>query len=331
MFFPENELTNYLSKISTTFEVNTAEAGLLFAAIELDLFESFSKDPLTLEQIAKKIDVKKERLLPLLNGLCIMGLLIKDEGFSFPEEYFPFLKKGGRFYIGKALLRFKWTIENLSNLSKIIKGEVEVKGHDVHDEISTAFYLDFVREFNKPYIKIMASRLKEYFKNAKTLLDIGGGHGLYTQKALKNHPHLEGTLLDLPHAIDYAQNLHADKDYFSRLHLLKGDSREVKIEKKYDVITMNDLLHYFTEDEKKDLIKKALGALNEGGVLAITKFSFNEDLTPESSVFFSIKNFLLTGSGYLCTDESLEKIIEELGVKIVKEKLDENKTLYLLS
>ncbi|MEC7181481.1 MAG: class I SAM-dependent methyltransferase, partial [Bdellovibrionota bacterium] len=248
-----------------------------------------------------------------------------------PEEYFPFLKKGGRFYIGKALLRFKWTIENLSNLSKIIKGEVEVKGHDVHDEISTAFYLDFVREFNKPYIKIMASRLKENFKNAKTLLDIGGGHGLYTQKALKEHPHLQGTLLDLPHAIDYAQNLHTDKDYFSRLHLLKGDSREVNIEKKYDVITMNDLLHYFTEDEKKDLIKKALGALNEGGVLAITKFSLNEDLTPESSVFFSIKNFLLTGSGYLCTDESLEKIIEELGVKIVKEKLDENKTLYLLS
>ena len=331
MFFPENELTNYLSKISTTFEANTAEAGLLFAAIELDLFDSFSKDPLTLEHIAKKINVKKERLLPLLNGLCIMGLLIKDEGFSFPEEYFPFLKKDGRFYIGKALLRFKWTIENLSNLSKIIKGEVEVKGHDVHDEISTAFYLDFVRDFNKPYIEIMSLRLEEYFKNAKTLLDIGGGHGLYTQKALKENPLLEGTLLDLPHAIDYAQNLHTGKDYFSRLHLLKGDSREVKIEKKYDVITMNDLLHYFTEDEKKDLIKKALGALNEGGVLAITKFSFNEDLTPESSVFFSIKNFLLTGSGYLCTDESLERIIEELGVNIIKEKLDQNKTLYLLS
>ena len=167
MFFPENELTNYLSKISTTFEVNTAEAGLLFAAIELDIFDCFSRDPLTLEQLAKKINVKKERLLPLLNGLSIMGLLIKEDGFSFPEEYFPFLKKGGRFYIGKALLRFKWTIENLSNLSKIIKGEVKAKGHDVHDEISTAFYLDFVREFNKPYIEMMASRLDEYFKNAK--------------------------------------------------------------------------------------------------------------------------------------------------------------------
>ena len=331
MFFPENELTNYLSKISTTFEVNTAEAGLLFAAIELDIFDCFSRDPLTLEQLAKKINVKKERLLPLLNGLSIMGLLIKEDGFSFPEEYFPFLKKGGRFYIGKALLRFKWTIENLSNLSKIIKGEVKAKGHDVHDEISTAFYLDFVREFNKPYIEMMASRLDEYFKNAKTVLDIGGGHGLYTQKALKKYPHLEGTLLDLPHAIDYAKNLHSDEDYFSRLNLSKGDSRKADIEKKYDVIMMNDLLHYFTAEEKKDVLKKALVALNEGGLLAVTKFSFNEDLTPESSVFFSIKNFLLTGSGYLCTDESLEKILRELDAKVVKEKLDENKTLYLLS
>ena len=94
---------------------------------------------------------------------------------------------------------------------------------------------------------------------------------------------------------------------------------------------MNDLLHYFTAEEKKDVLKKALVALNEGGLLAVTKFSFNEDLTPESSVFFSIKNFLLTGSGYLCTDESLEKILRELDAKVVKEKLDENKTLYLLS
>ena len=90
-------------------------------------------------------------------------------------------------------------------------------------------------------------------------------------------------------------------------------------------------MHYFTEEEKKNLIKKAFKALNPGGVLAITKFSFNEDLTPESSVFFSIKNFLLTGSGYLCTDESLDRILEDLDLKITKERLDENKTLYLLS
>ena len=57
MFFPENELTNYLSKISTTFETNTAEAGLLFAAIELNLFNCFSEAPLSLEQVAKKLGV----------------------------------------------------------------------------------------------------------------------------------------------------------------------------------------------------------------------------------------------------------------------------------
>jgi ubiquinone/menaquinone biosynthesis C-methylase UbiE len=331
MFFPENELTSYLSTISTTFETNTAEAGLLFAAIELNLFDCFSESPLGLEQIAKKLKVKEEPLLPLLNGLCLMNLLIKEEKFSLPEGYYPFLKKDGQFYIGDALLKFKWKIENLSNLSKIIKGEVKAKGHDVHDKISTAFYLDFVGEFNRPYIEMVAERLEKHFENAKTVLDIGGGHGFYTQKALEKHPHLEGHLFDLPHAISYAKNLHKDKDYFSRLHLLKGDSREVNFDKKFDVIMINDLLHYFSKEEKKKVLKNALNALNEGGVLALTKFSFHEDLTPESSVFFSLKNFLLTGSGYLCTDESLEMILKELGIKITKEKMDDNKTLYLLN
>jgi len=331
MYIPENQLTNYLSTISTTFETNTAEAGLLFAAIELNLFNCFSEKPLSLEEVAKKIDVKKEPLLPLLNGLSLMGLLIKEDGYSLPEDYQPFLKKGGRFYIGEALLKFKWKIENLSNLSKIIKGEVSPKSHSIHDEISTSFYLDFVGEFNQPYIDMLTERLEKHFEDAKSFMDIGGGHGFYTQKVLEKHPHIEGHLFDLPHAVSYAEKLHKDKDYFSRLHLQKGDSRDIHFNKKFDVIMINDVLHYFTKEEKKSVIKNAFNALNKGGVLALTKFSFHEDLTPESSVFFALKNFLLTGAGYLCTDASLEITLKELGLKITKEQLDDNKTLYLLS
>ena len=45
--------------------------------------------------------------------------------------------------------------------------------------------------------------------------------------------------------------------------------------KKFDIIMINDLLHYFTKEEKKNVLKNAFSALNEGGVLALTKFSLD--------------------------------------------------------
>jgi hypothetical protein len=67
------------------------------------------------------------------------------------------------------------------------------------------------------------------FSQFNTIIDIGGGQGMLLSSILKNNPHVQGVLFDLPHAIQSAKesanvkgedNVH---DIFSRCKLIEGD------------------------------------------------------------------------------------------------------------
>jgi hypothetical protein len=73
------------------------------------------------------------------------------------------------------------------------------------------------------------------FSQFNTIIDIGGGQGMFLSSILKNNPNLHGVLFDLPHAIQSAKKLYAkespnvkDKDndvhdILSRCKLIEGD------------------------------------------------------------------------------------------------------------
>src|SRR5919197_4871572 len=73
------------------------------------------------------------------------------------------------------------------------------------------------------------------FSQFNTIIDIGGGQGMFLSSILKDNPNLHGILFDLPHAIESAKKLYAkespnvkDKDndvhdILSRCKLIEGD------------------------------------------------------------------------------------------------------------
>jgi hypothetical protein len=66
------------------------------------------------------------------------------------------------------------------------------------------------------------------FSQFNTIIDIGGGQGMFLSTILKNNPNVHGILFDLPHAIESAKKLANVKDnnvndVFSRCTLIEGD------------------------------------------------------------------------------------------------------------
>ena len=71
------------------------------------------------------------------------------------------------------------------------------------------------------------------FSQFNTIIDIGGGQGIFLSSILKNNPNLYGVLFDLPHAIESAKKLYAresansndnvNHDILSRCKLIEGD------------------------------------------------------------------------------------------------------------
>jgi hypothetical protein len=59
--------------------------------------------------------------------------------------------------------------------------------------------------------------------DVQTVMDIGGGHGALLAQLLAAHPHLEGTLFDLPHVVAGAAPTLERAGVLSRCHILGGN------------------------------------------------------------------------------------------------------------
>lgn len=72
------------------------------------------------------------------------------------------------------------------------------------------------------------------FRNSKTLLDIGGGHGLYSIGFKKLNPNLKAFVFDFPDVLNETKKF-CDK-FNSDINLISGNFYEDDLEGSYDII-----------------------------------------------------------------------------------------------
>ncbi len=109
----------------------------------------------------------------------------------------------------------------------------------------------------------------EEFKNAKKLLDLGGGHGLYAMAFTALNEKLKAYVFDLPHVVEktkeYIRKFSAD-----RVDVIAGDFFVDSIVSKYDVVFSS----YNPGGKKAELIPKIYASLNKNGLRQQAAFLF---------------------------------------------------------
>jgi len=105
-------------------------------------------------------------------------------------------------------------------------------------------------------------------RKATALLDVGGGHGLYSIELCRRHPRLYATILDLPGAFPTASSLSS-----SRIDRIESRAADVLVDdlgfEAYDVILLANVLHHFTAQDNASLVNRVARALRTGGVCVI--------------------------------------------------------------
>ncbi len=100
--------------------------------------------------------------------------------------------------------------------------------------------------------------------NAKTVLDIGAGTGLFSQFVYKENPQLHYTLADISDPmLSVARSRFSGLDNFDFIEL---DLSTDKIPGKYDIIISGLAIHHLSDADKQKLYKNIHDALNEGGL-----------------------------------------------------------------
>ncbi len=100
--------------------------------------------------------------------------------------------------------------------------------------------------------------------NAKTVLDIGAGTGLFSQFVYEQNPHLHFTLADISDPmLSVARTRFQGRDNFDFIEL---DLATDKIPGKFDIIISGLAIHHLTDADKQKLYTNIYAALNEGGL-----------------------------------------------------------------
>ncbi|GAA2890789.1 methyltransferase [Nonomuraea rubra] len=99
-------------------------------------------------------------------------------------------------------------------------------------------------------------------RGARHVLDVGGGHGLFSLALLRRHPRLRATVIDLPDALETAAS-------HPRLTPRAGSFLEDDLGTGYDVVLLFNIVHGLSDEEAALLLRRLAAALNPGGVLVV--------------------------------------------------------------
>lgn len=107
-------------------------------------------------------------------------------------------------------------------------------------------------------------------RDARAMLDVGGGHGFYAAAFCRRRPRLHAVVFDLPAALAHAEGLIAAEGLGPRLTTRAGDASTDDLgREEYDLVFIANLVHHFDDARNRDLMTRVATALRPGGYVVV--------------------------------------------------------------
>lgn len=126
----------------------------------------------------------------------------------------------------------------------------------------------------------------------KRMLDVGGGHGLYSIFFARKYPGLKAWVLDLPAVVGAARESIMRYGAGGSVGVIAGDFRDVRMGDTYDVIFISNVTA--SCDELCRLVSDARASLVEGGMLVLRNYSSDAG-TDEWSPLITLERYARRG------------------------------------
>jgi hypothetical protein len=301
---------------------------ILYAGAVLGIFDHLSRDNAKqATAVAAELHVDAELLYRLMRALASLGLLIENDARDFATSELGELFRSDH----PQSLRYRVLCTEAPEHYAIWK--------HLPDIISDGKQDGFIREFGAPgfeyarvnmryrraFDRAMTSHsvtqsqlvieaLQDYdFSSIRTICDIGGGHGHLMCTLLKAHPHLSGTVLDLPEAFDDPSELWAIRLSFEdRCTYVGGDMfKEVP---PADAYCLKMILHDWSDQECVRILLNLTKAVLCGGRVLIVEHVVPGPGQPHFAKLFDIQMMCGT-TGRERTEDEYIRLLETAGWK----------------
>ncbi|WP_394842053.1 methyltransferase domain-containing protein [Pendulispora brunnea] len=303
----------------------------MMAGVRLGIFDALSRDKggdRSAEELARQLGYDPAGTETLLDALVGFGHLSRRDGRyqngKVAEKWFTANSKSS---LHNMVLFLYHVWDFMNSLEEAVRGG---KSHvrDLHDpERPPEFWEHYLRglaEFARLQGWEMVRRVP-LPKNAKSLLDVGGGHGMFSVAFCRYHEGLAADVLDFPPAAAVGRSVVAEERMDHRVRFIEGDLRHTDFGQDRDAILLFILVHHFSPEEVQRILARAFAALRPGGTIAIFEPEHrggSDDVTQSGGMMELM--FFLTSRARAYREETLRGWLE-------KAKFDRIRTTRLLT
>ncbi|MBS3973567.1 MAG: class I SAM-dependent methyltransferase [Actinobacteria bacterium] len=287
----------------------------LITAVELELFEALGDGPLSAAELSDRLGTDRhgtEILLKALNGARYLSC--RNGRYSNGRVVHRWLVDGALVHLRDSLLFYGDLWDVMSDLTSMVRSGAVTNLH--YEGRPAEFWQRYLRAL-AAFAPLVAPEIVSKSKlprNARRVLDVGGGHGLYAAEFVRRRPGLSAEVLDLPEACAVGRQIIEAAGLTDRVHFREGDVRDCDWGTGFDAVLLFNLLHNLTESESRAALHGAFAALRPGGKVIVLDSEYQSSAGNLSlTAGLNEMMFYLTSGTGVYPEERMRSWIAEAG------------------
>ncbi|MBF0612008.1 MAG: hypothetical protein HQL55_12880 [Magnetococcales bacterium] len=301
------------------------KSRIILAAHNLGIFATLAQGRVTAQQLAQKRNLSLRGCRLLLDSLTSLGVIHKEG-----ETYLNTLTSNLHLHEAgeQSMINIMGHIAHMERswmgLEEAVQSGEPVHLPDqglIHNQERNQIFIGAMAEMGRGWARQIVKIID--FSNCHSLLDLGGGPGVYAMEFMAENPQLNGVLIDLPITLASAVPFIQQSPVAHRLTCKGVDfyQPDADIGQGYDAVLISNVLHVEGEEANRLLLKKVYDAMLPGGILLLHETIINPDrISPQERALFAVNMLVHTQRGNCYTFEEMAGWLTEAGfVRILLE------------
>jgi 2-polyprenyl-3-methyl-5-hydroxy-6-metoxy-1,4-benzoquinol methylase len=288
-------------------------AHALVTAVSTGLLNALASGPADAKTIADRCNLDTQAVDLLATLLATNGYLKKvGRRFELAEVSQATLLDGSPMSFVNWILFSQFQLEAIGHLTRIVRGSGPINLYErMVDTRDRLVHQRAMAETAKPAAPWIAANTPVP-PGATRMLDVGGSHGTYSAGLCTHNPPMHSDVLELPDMVETAAAVARETGTAEYCTHIGCNVLEWEGVKRYDVVFLGNIIHHFSPDEIKALLKKCFLYLVEGGTVAVWDLSVDQSSEDPISASFSLFFYLTSGSKCY-SHEELKKFLTRAG------------------
>lgn len=296
---------------------------VMFAAVELGVFDALMQGAMTSEQLANQLSCNPAAMKTMLESLVTLGLL------TYTGELFSNTEAAQNYLTSPSPNRLTGYISYSNTVMWQMWSHLEDAVRTGQHRWQQTFGLEgpiFSHFFRTPeamkefllgmhgYGRITSPELVRAIDLSKfrCMCDLGGATGHWVIAACEHYEHLRGIVFDLPHTLELAQSMVTQSTAAGRIEIMGGDFFVDRLPAA-DLYALGRIVHDWSEDKIKLLLRRIYDALPRGGGLLIGEKLINEERNGPRWAMMQSLNMLICTEGKERSASEYQALLHEAG------------------